>query len=305
MERGYKDRYPGIRAFEEEEQYLFFGRKQQSRRLLSMVNARRSVVLFSKSGIGKSSLLNAGLIPLLDSEFYQPVKVRFQDRHHSPLELLKGELMPFLDTDILNTHTNLTVKEAPLWEFIRACKFGESFDEAYYVLKREEVVPVIIFDQFEEFFEHSIEDQEALISGLADLLSERLPERIQDELRNIPRRKRNQSQRDWYTPLSIKVIFSIRSDRLSLMDSLSDRIPTILKHRFHLKPLMREQASEAIIQPALMEGPEFKTPIFNYKEETLNLILDQLQNKNGEIESFQLQLLCRQIENKIEEKYVG
>ena len=46
--------------------------------------ANSLVVLFAKSGIGKPSLLSAGLVPLLDYDRFQTVKVRFQNTGSSP-----------------------------------------------------------------------------------------------------------------------------------------------------------------------------------------------------------------------------
>ena len=80
------NRYPGIRAFEQLEDHLFFGRKKEEEKLFALVKARSLAVLFAKSGIGKSSLINAGLVPLLDEENFQPVKIRVQDTSVSPAQ---------------------------------------------------------------------------------------------------------------------------------------------------------------------------------------------------------------------------
>lgn len=57
--------YIGPRYFQEEEKDYFFGREEESKILMGLVLARRVVLLFAKSGVGKSSLLRAGLTPLL------------------------------------------------------------------------------------------------------------------------------------------------------------------------------------------------------------------------------------------------
>lgn len=294
---GTKKRYPGIRAFEETEAKLFFGRKQEARNLYSLIKAKSAVVLFAKSGIGKSSLLNAGLIPLLEKKLYIPIKVRLQDTSISPVENIKRALSSYLDPALLQKHGKLTADKARLWEYIRSCHFPNPLNEA------EEIIPVIFFDQFEEFFDHSPEEQAVLLQELSDLLSDRLPERIQDQLRATPRKQRTKEQLAWHSPLVIKVVFAIRSDRLSLMDDMSNQIPTILHNRFHLKPLLATQAEEAITAPALIENPQFETPTFQYEKSTLQNILNHLSNKHGEIESFQLQLVCQHIEKKIKEQY--
>lgn len=288
------NRYPGIRAFEENEQQLFFGRKQETRQLLSLVKAKSLVVLFAKSGIGKSSLLNAGLSPTLNEDLYEPIKIRLQNVGESPVQLVKSALQLYIDEEKLTQHTKSTLEEARLWEFIRSCQFNAT---------EKEITPIIIFDQFEEFFDFSTAQRTRLVEELADLLSERLPERIQEQLRAIPRRERTPAQLAWYAPINIKVLFSIRSDKLSLMDQLSEKIPTILHNRYHLQPLNYKQAREAILEPATLEDPAFDTPPFSYRPETLEMILDYLANKNDEIESFQLQLVCQHIEQEVKNRY--
>ncbi|MEK7255655.1 MAG: hypothetical protein AAB316_12980, partial [Bacteroidota bacterium] len=58
-------RYPGIHPFRQEEEALFFGRSEESKQLFDMICVEKLVVLFGKSGIGKTSLLNAGMTPFL------------------------------------------------------------------------------------------------------------------------------------------------------------------------------------------------------------------------------------------------
>ena len=94
-----KYRYPGIRAFEYTDKNLFFGRKEDVKKLYTRVKAQSLVVLFAKSGIGKSSLLNAGLLPLLDVDLYHSIKMRFQDIQQAPLKVLKAELSAYLNPE--------------------------------------------------------------------------------------------------------------------------------------------------------------------------------------------------------------
>ena len=58
-------RYPGVRPFETEDKDLFFGRGRDINDLSDLIALERLVVLFGKSGYGKSSLINAGILPRL------------------------------------------------------------------------------------------------------------------------------------------------------------------------------------------------------------------------------------------------
>src|SRR5262245_48657926 len=60
--------YVGPRPFTRDEHSVFFGRDREIRELSAMVGAYSTILLFAQSGAGKSSLINAGLIPALEKE---------------------------------------------------------------------------------------------------------------------------------------------------------------------------------------------------------------------------------------------
>ncbi|MCB0528778.1 MAG: hypothetical protein KDC65_09910 [Saprospiraceae bacterium] len=278
-------RYPGIRAFERSETAQFFGRQRETQELFSMVKVKPLTVLFAKSGIGKTSLINAGLGPLLEQNGYLPIKIRLQDTALSPVETVKKVLEHRLNRDLLKRYG-----QAPfsLWEYLRACNFESGSGEAQ--------VPVLVFDQFEELFNHPRDAQLALTLALADLINDRLPDAVQARFRSFPRQERSDEMLHWFSPQKIRVLFAIRTDRMGELDRLKQHIPTVLHDRFYLRPLGEAEAREAIVQPAALREGNYQTAPFGYSEAALQSMLQGLENDNGEVESFQLQILCQQIE---------
>jgi WD40 repeat protein/energy-coupling factor transporter ATP-binding protein EcfA2 len=61
--------FPGLRAFEPDEDHLFFGRERQVDNLLSRLRRTRFLSVVGTSGSGKSSLVRSGLIPSLYSGY--------------------------------------------------------------------------------------------------------------------------------------------------------------------------------------------------------------------------------------------
>lgn len=57
--------FPGLRPFEPEEDYLFFGRERQTDELLKKLRTTKFLSILGRSGSGKSSLVRSGLIPTL------------------------------------------------------------------------------------------------------------------------------------------------------------------------------------------------------------------------------------------------
>ena len=60
--------YPGLRPFDFGDEDYFFGRDAQIRGLRQKLSSSRLIAVVGRSGCGKSSLVRAGLIPLLRAE---------------------------------------------------------------------------------------------------------------------------------------------------------------------------------------------------------------------------------------------
>ena len=65
--------FPGLRPFNQEEDYLFFGREQQVAELVTLLRKQRFIAVTGTSGSGKSSLVRAGLLPELQGGMMKEV----------------------------------------------------------------------------------------------------------------------------------------------------------------------------------------------------------------------------------------
>ncbi len=291
-----KKRYPGVRPFETTDKDLFFGRERDVQDLSVLIALEQLVVLFGKSGYGKSSLINAGLIPELmetedaDETQIQPIVVRLgsyiEDASLSPMDNLLQRLSEKTEDNAGSSFLEALLPEPTLW----------------YHFKRKSQGPsrfLLIFDQFEEFFTYPLVQQEIFKTQLSELLYAALPQAVRTSAPNL-----NQTQRRFLAdPLEVKVLFAIRSDRMSQLDSMKDHLPAILHKRFELKGLSEEQAREAIENPAQKQG-DYNTPLFTYSPEALRLMLQKLSESRQQaqmpgIEAFQLQILCEYLEEEI------
>ena len=64
-ETGRFNPFPGLRPFEADEDYLFFGRERNTDELVRRLRRNRILAVIGGSGSGKSSLVRSGLIPSL------------------------------------------------------------------------------------------------------------------------------------------------------------------------------------------------------------------------------------------------
>ena len=72
------DRNPwlGLASFTEETRAFFYGRDEEVAELSRRVQRKLLTVLFGQSGLGKTSILRAGVVPRLRGQGYCPIYVR-------------------------------------------------------------------------------------------------------------------------------------------------------------------------------------------------------------------------------------
>ena len=76
--------WPGLMAFSREASDFFFGRRKDTNEIFRLVRRDTLTVLFGQSGLGKTSLLNAGLSPLLRENNFMPIYIRLDFGEDSP-----------------------------------------------------------------------------------------------------------------------------------------------------------------------------------------------------------------------------
>lgn len=376
-------RYPGVVPFSERQQDLFRGRDKEKAELYSLVVAEQTVVLFAKSGVGKSSLLQAGLFPKLRKNGYHPIKVRFQytsvaeenDKEKivirkTPLQILFETLEQRAQAEddhvAIRREKILFNKDAPrLWELIKVIELpdvqvvaepvvqevavAQSQVSAASVLQPEEdeevkkissmlgqfipdadqistvrQTPVLVFDQFEEFFNFPESERNEFMTQLREVLHNLTPNRIGEWLRGFKLLDRTPERLEWAKQPVMKCIISIRDDKLSELDSLRSYIPLILRNRYKLSALTQQNAAEAMeIPAALKDEDRFISPPFTFDTTTRDKILNRLAgadiderlmfqqaqavqatNTNAPavdkgIDGSQLQKVCSDIENRV------
>lgn len=126
--------YKFLDWFKKEDAGVFFGRDAEAAHLVRQVETQKLTVLVGQSGVGKTSLLNAGVMPRLEDTGYQTLYVRALT---DPGEIIKRELWKRFEGE--NLPISPQAKLMSLKRFLEASlPSGTLF--------------VIIIDQFEEFF---------------------------------------------------------------------------------------------------------------------------------------------------------
>src|SRR5690349_25070360 len=74
----------GLASFTEETRAYFYGREDEIAELARRVQRKLLTILFGQSGLGKTSILRAGIVPRLRAQGYCPVYVRIDYSQDSP-----------------------------------------------------------------------------------------------------------------------------------------------------------------------------------------------------------------------------
>ncbi len=258
----------GLSPFTSATKEYFFGRDREIRDLFLRVRDQPLTILYGKSGLGKTSLLGAGLIPKLQVEGYRPCSVRlgFEPIDPSAIAQTSAALRFFIDRKEM-PHLHLSPEFArPGYEGTMLAPSSSYFQpqltlwELFHNLaKRPEDIKanpiVLILDQFEEIFtlangpERQREVQE-FFCQLSDLIENRPPQTVQDQLRQNRRLTRDYD----LNTSPMRVVITLREDYLSQLESWKKLMPSMMRNRVGLQELAGPQALDAVVQPGQREG---------------------------------------------------
>jgi WD40 repeat protein len=231
----------GLHSFTEETSSFFFGRSEELKSLFERVSYRQLVVLFGRSGLGKSSLIKAGLIPRLRHSGYLPVWIRLNYDTDTALE---RQVIDALREQWVERGAAVPAEWADpamnLWLLFHLPKLG--------LLRSGAPQVVLIFDQFEEIFTKGARQPEAanaFVDSLAALVENRTPPSVQSRIE----RDEELAEQLEYDSARCKVLLSLRDDYLYLLERWRKRMPSVMENRMELQELNGQQALRAVVEP--------------------------------------------------------
>ena len=218
--------YRGIHPFRYLDHAIFFARGEETRRLASLVSVYRGVLLYGDSGSGKSSLINAGLIPEAVRLGFAPERLRVQPRASEELVIERIRSADDDEAELLPSVLALDEESSA-----RTVLAVDAFEERVRAAC-ERYRPLLIFDQFEE------------IVTLFD----------EARARDVQRRLVELFVRLLRGSLPVKVLFVFREDYLGKVKELLSACPELVDQALRITP----PTSDAL--PTIIRGPFERYP---------------------------------------------
>jgi WD40 repeat protein len=225
--------YLGLRSYDETDQSRYFGREVAVEELRRMVKRAPVTVLFGVSGIGKSSILRAGLFPRLRDDSYLPIYVRLVLAQNAPSfdEQLRQAVERELTARSVHVERRPAVGEA-LRTYFRSVPLWSE--------RNRLLTPLVVFDQFEEIFTLGK-------ARTADI--ERFMQQLSAMVGGAAADSEEDSSYEAVAPQP-RLMLSLREDFLAHLEDHRRHMPQLAGNRFRLTRMNGEDALRSVREPA-------------------------------------------------------
>ena len=277
----------GLSSYSEETRAYFHGRDEEAAELARRVQRKLLTVLFGQSGLGKTSLLRAGLVPRLRGEGFCPVYVRIDYSPESPppSEQIKQAIFRATAAAGHWSRPGSAIEGESLWEFLH--HRGDLLRDA----SGGTLLPLLIFDQFEEIFTLAQADDagrlraKAFLEDLADLVENRPPADLE---RRLEHDEADAGHYD-FSRADYRILIALREDYLAHLESVKGIMPSITQNRMRLARMNGTQALSAVVKPG---GRLVSQEV---AESIVRFVAGGSELANAEVEPSLLSLVCREL----------
>jgi len=274
--------YKGIKAFRYADRNIFSERDEEKDQLYDLINVYKGCLLYGQSGTGKSSLVAAGLVPLLET-YYQPEIIRVSPSRNGTFIINKILIFEktykrsFFDNGKNETESKISVS------------FNEFLSKISSQVRRKKTL-VLIFDQFEElitqFEEAGKSDLKEDQNKPIDLLNSADKISLQKEIVKL-------LQQIYYnSALRVKMVFVFREDYLAKFTRLFDAIPDLNSYFVRITAIHTDSLRAVIEYPFLRDKQsKYDNP---FSKSTITTIHDKLLEyfNEDDIALTDVQIVC-------------
>jgi hypothetical protein len=233
--------YVGLQPYHEADQDYFFGRERDSRIISSNLYAAYLTVLYGASGVGKTSVLRAGVFPRLRTSPRTVVVIFDTWSDQNLLTTLKAKCLEAIAAATGSQELQLDL-DLPLDELLSSAT--QAFD----------VTLLIMLDQFEEYFLYHPETEK--------------DNTFDAEFAQTVNRE----------DIDINVLVAMREDSLSKLDRFRARIPNMLSNALRLRHLDAPSARDAMRKPLEVYAAQHPTEqAMSIEDALVEELIDEIQ----------------------------
>ena len=287
--------WPGLATFTEDQGAYFHGRDDEIDDLTQLARLRALVVLFGQSGLGKSSLLQAGVFPRLRKAGFCPVYIRLDHAENAPSP-----------TDQIKTLLLAETARMGAWTKPDAAKPGETLWELFH--HRDDrlldasggpIIPVLVFDQFEELFTLGAaagarrDRAVAFMAELAELVENRPSEQLVARLEASA----DELEAFDFSRADYRVVITLREDFLPDLEGMKTIMPALMANRMRLARMTGTQALQAVVKPgAGLVTEEVAAAVVEFVAGARGGSIERLAELN--VEPALLSVVCRELNER-------
>lgn len=272
----------------------FTGREEETVSVYSLIDNNLLVTLYGKSGIGKTSLLNAGVFPMLREHDYFPISLRLgidktEDNYSNIIiNAIESEIKKIFGDESITTidiieAENDSNSDSYLWNYFARHKFIDN--------RGNTIFPVIILDQFEEAIDTKRGNCLTLLNQISYLNDKSNAIKAYDVI-----------EHDYSYEYNFRFLISIREDDLYRLEDIISRnyLSSLKQCRYRLHNLSKNSARKVILD----NGSNFIDEI-NKEKISERLIEASTNRKDGQISTNTLSLVCARLYDRISQKANG
>ena len=233
----------GLASYKSQDAARFYGREKETRQLSELIQSNYCTILYGKSGAGKTSLIQAGVCPLLSGEHFLPIPLKLE---HSGSVPYARQITDKVEEEIrrIGGEVEFPVElpegldeDSRTWLFFHTANFWDA--------QNFRTVPAVFIDQFEEIFNLTADLSQVLgfFRTIDTLLQMTPPDSVTDAF------AQTNTRLSFKEKPSFRLMLSLREDFLARLEDYSFNIPALRRNRIGLASMNGIQALEVITRP--------------------------------------------------------
>ena len=205
----------------------------------------------------------------------------------SPADQIKQAIFRATQASGTWSQPGTAVAGESLWEFLH--HRGDVLRDA----EGKPIIPLLIFDQFEEIFTLAQADDAGrqraarFIEDLADLVENRPPKELEAKLET----DESVIDRFDFGRADYRILIALREDYLAHLEGVKTAMPSITQNRMRLARMNGQQALAAVMKPG------GKLVSQEVAESIVRFVAGGSELPNAEVEPSLLSLICRELNN--------